>query len=150
MPAVLVRALLPSDEPAWRELWRGYCAFHGRELPEEVTRRTWKRILDPDSAVMCLVADGDGGVQGFAHCVVHEATWDTQPVCFVEDFFVAPQARGRGVGTALFEWLRSAMPAEGWARVYWHVPADDAAAVRLCDRFAAGHPSVGYQIRGRS
>ena len=60
MTAVVIRAALPSDEKAWRELWRGYCQFYGTWLPAEVTDRTWHRILDPDSAIMCLVAEVDG------------------------------------------------------------------------------------------
>ena len=132
-----IRAILPADEPAWRRLWRGYCDFYGATVPEEVTRRTWQRILHPDSAVMCVVAELDGEVQGFANCVVHEATWEAQPVCYLEDLFVAPAARGKGVGGALIDWLRNAMRAEGWSRLYWMTAADNAAARKLYDRYAA-------------
>src|SRR4051812_40036648 len=98
-----IRAALPADEPAWRELWRGYCRFYNAQLSDEVTDRTWKRILDPDSAIMCVVAEVEGRVVGFANCVVHENTWETQAICYLEDLFVAPGARKRGVGAALLE-----------------------------------------------
>ena len=145
----LIRAAVPSDEGAWRELWQSYCDFYDTRLPEEVTGRTWRRILDPESAVMCLVAEVDGQVRGFAHCVVHENTWETQPVCYLEDLFVAPAARGRGAGTALLEWLRNAMRAEGWARLYWMSRADNRQARRLYDRFAQAEGFVRYVIRQR-
>ena len=143
----IIRAALPSDEPVWRELWRGYCDFYQTQLDDEVTRRTWKRILDPDSAVMCVVAEVEGRVLGFAHCVVHENTWETQAVCYLEDLFVVSSARGRGIGAALLEWLRNAMRAEGWARLYWTTKADNTQARRLYDRFTQADDFVRYVIR---
>ena len=142
-----IRACAPADEPAWRALWQAYCDFYGVQLADEVTQRTWKRILDPDSAVMCIVAEVEGRVVGFAHCVVHENTWETQPVCYLEDLFVAPQARGQGVATALIEWLRNAMRAEGWARLYWMTAADNAQARRVYDRFAQADGFVRYVVK---
>jgi GNAT superfamily N-acetyltransferase len=142
-----IRAALPSDEPAWRQLWQGYCEFYETALPAETTNRTWKRILDPDSALMCVVAEVDGRVYGFAHCVVHEATWEIQPVCYLEDLFVAPAARGHGLGAALIEWLRNAMRAEGWARLYWMTRRDNAQARALYDRFTQADDFVRYVVR---
>ena len=149
MAAPTIRSALPSDEAAWRTLWRGYCDFYGTSLPDEVTNRTWKRILDPDSAVMCVVAEVDGQVYGFANCVVHENTWETQPVCYLEDLFVTPGARGHGIGRALIEWLRNSMRAEGWARLYWHTREDNERARRLYDHFAEADEFVRYVIRQR-
>lgn len=147
MTSVLIRSALPSDEASWRALWRGYCHFYGTALPDEVTDRTWARILDPDSAIMCIVAEVDGQVYGFANCVMHEATWETQPVCYLEDLYVLPSARSRGIGGALIEWLRNAMRAEGWARLYWMTHRDNAAARKLYDRFCEADEFVRYVIR---
>jgi GNAT superfamily N-acetyltransferase len=147
MAAPTIRSALPSDEVTWRKLWRAYCDFYEVDVSDEVTSRTWKRILDPDSAVMCVVAEVDGQVYGFANCVVHENTWETQPVCYLEDLFVTPAARGHGVGRALIEWLRNSMRAEGWARLYWHTREDNARARKLYDRFAEADDFVRYVIR---
>jgi len=147
MSSVLIRAVLPTDEAAWRQLWHGYCNFYEARLSDEVTLRTWKRILDPDSAIMCIVAEVDGQVYGFANCVVHENTWEIQPVCYLEDLFVAASARGHGVGRALLEWLRNAMRAEGWARLYWVTHKDNTPARRLYDKLAQADDFVRYVIR---
>lgn len=149
MTSLVIRSALPADETAWRALWRGYCNFYGAAVAEEVTERTWARILDPDSAVMCIVAEVEGQVYGFANCVVHEATWEAQPVCYLEDLYVLPSARSRGVGTALLEWLRNAMRAEGWARLYWTTHRDNAAARSLYDRFSRADEFVRYVVRQR-
>ena len=149
MSAPTIRSALPSDEAAWRRLWRGYLDFYASTIPDEVTNRTWKRILDPDSAVMCVVAEVDGQVYGFANCVVHENTWETQPVCYLEDHYVLPSARGHGIGHALIEWLRNAMRAEGWARVYWVTRESNAQARRLYDKFTQADDFVRYVIRAK-
>ena len=143
----VIRAALPSDEATWRDLWRAYCEYYRTDLPDEVTDRTWKRILDPDSAVMCIVAEVDGQVYGFANCVAHENTWESQPVCYLEDLFVTPSARGHGVGRALIEWLRNSMRAEGWSRLYWVTREDNAQARKLYDQFTRADGFVRYVLR---
>ncbi|MDP3619517.1 MAG: GNAT family N-acetyltransferase [Ramlibacter sp.] len=149
MAPPLIRSALPSDETAWRALWRGYCDFYETPLPEAVTSRTWQRILDPDSAVMCMLAEVEGQVYGFALCVVHEATWETQPVCYLEDLYVHPAARARGMGRALIDWLRNAMRAEGWSRVYWVTRQSNASARALYDQYVPADDVVRYTVRNR-
>lgn len=149
MSAVTIRSALPADEPAWHALWRSYCQSRGVRVSDEVTARTWMRILNPDSAVMCLVAQVEDQVYGFAHCVVHEATWEAQPVCYLEDLFVHPSARGRGVATALVEWLQGALRAEGWARLYWMAPEGNAPARGLSDKFGRAEGLVRYELARR-
>lgn len=146
MASPLIRSAVPGDETAWRAMWQAYCAFYGTTIPKAVTDRTWKRILDPDSAIMCVVAEVDAKVYGFANCVVHENTWETQPVCYLEDLFVLASARGHGVGRALIEWLRNAMRAEGWARLYWMTREDNALARSLYDHFGKADGFVRYVV----
>ena len=149
MAAPTIRSALPSDETTWRKLWRGYCDYYQADVPSAVTDRTWKRILDPDSAIMCIVAEVDGHVYGFANCVVHENTWEVQPVCYLEDLYVLPSARGHGIATALVEWLRNAMRAEGWARLYWMTQTDNEQARQLYDRFTRADGFVRYVLRAK-
>jgi GNAT superfamily N-acetyltransferase len=149
MNSVVIRSALPGDEAAWRQLWKGYCSFYSANVPDDVTARTWARILDPDSAVLCMVAEVDGQVYGIANCVVHENTWEALPVCYLEDLYVLPSARGRGIATALLEWLRNAMRAEGWARVYWMTRQGNEAARHLYDRFTEPDDYVRYVMRPR-
>ena len=143
----LIRPALPGDEAAWRKLWQGYCDFYDAKVSDTVTTRTWSRILDPDSGVLCIVAEVDGQVYGFANCVIHENTWELQPVCYLEDLYVLPSARGRGVGKAMMEWLRNAMRAEGWARLYWVTAQDNVAARALYEQFTPADGFVRYVLK---
>ena len=149
MGVPVIRSALPTDEAVWRKMWQGYCDFYGVKLGKQISDRTWHRILDPDSAIMCVLAEVDGRVYGFANCVVHENTWEIQPVCYLEDLFVVPSARGHGIGKALVEWLRNAMRAEGWARLYWVTREDNQAARKLYDQFTRADGFVRYVIKQR-
>lgn len=145
-PIPELRDARPDDEAAWRALWAGYLDFYRTELTEAVTADTWRRILDPASRLFCRLAVHDGQAVGFAVCVMHEGTWSPAPVCYLEDLFVAPAARGLGVGAALIQELVDRGRREGWRRLYWHTQGDNAAARRLYDRFAAADGFVRYDI----
>ncbi len=144
---LVVRPAFAGDEAAWRTLWRGYCDFYKAEVSETVTAHTWARILDPASAVNCIVAVHDGALTGFANYVVHDATWEMQPLCYLEDLFVAPQARGTGAGKAMVQWLRDGMATRGWARLYWVTHRDNATARQLYDQFVGADEFVRYVVR---
>ena len=82
-PRILVRPLQADDEVAWRRLWAGYLDFYGATVPPEVTRRTWRRILNPASPVLGRVATLEGAAAGFAVCIVHEGTLIFEPTFFI-------------------------------------------------------------------
>jgi len=142
---MIVRDATPADEADWRRLWAGYLAFYEEDLPDSVTAATWARILDPASQISARMAESQGAVVGFAIYVLHEGTWSPAPVCYLEDLFVAPQARGRGVGRALIQDLVDTGRRAGWARLYW-MTREDNPARRLYDRFAKADGFVRYRL----
>jgi len=83
---------------------------------------------------------------GFANFVLHPFTWSELPACLLEDLYVAPAARGRGIGRLLIEHLVERARSEGWARVYWHTRAGNTTARRLYDRFCPADGFVRYTI----
>ena len=98
-----IRDPRPVDEADWRRLWSGYCAFYETEVPEAVTAATWGRMLAPGSPLFGRIAEWDGQVAGFTVSVLHEGSWTTKPCCYLEDLFVAPDFRGKGIARALIE-----------------------------------------------
>ncbi len=101
--ALEIRALAERDHAAWRVLWDGYNTFYGRSgataLPDEITRVLWSRLFDPAEPVHALVAEADGAVVGLAHYLFHRTTIATADGCYLQDLFVAPEARGRGIAS---------------------------------------------------
>jgi GNAT superfamily N-acetyltransferase len=135
----------PADEPAWRELWSQYNDFYEKQVPEAVTAHTWRRLLDPASPIFGRLATVDAAVIGFTNSVLHEITWAIAPVCYLEDLFVAPAFRGRGIGRMLIADLIERGRLNGWSRLYWHTRAGNPAR-RLYDEFVRADDFVRYRL----
>lgn len=145
MPTSTIRPVQPADFEQWQPLWDGYQAFYARTAGEAVTRTTWGRFLDPAEPVHALVAERDGRLVGLAHFIFHRNTWMVEPVCYLQDLFTAPGARGGGVGRALVEAVYAAAGEAGASRVYWLTHESNAAAMALYDRLAERSGFVQYR-----
>jgi GNAT superfamily N-acetyltransferase len=142
-----IRTIETKDEPRWRELWEGYCRFYESELSDAITAYTWKRIMDPASPVHAIVAEREGeGVVGIANYVIHENTWTLTPVCYLEDLFVDPQVRARGIGAALIDWLVAEMKSRRWSRLYWNTKENNYRARGLYDKYTPHSGFIRYVI----
>jgi len=142
----MIRDAAPADEAAFRALWDGYLAFYAVTLPPAVTAATWARLLDPASPVQARLAEVEGRVLGFAIHLHHPSTWVLTEDCYLEDLFVATEARGMGLGRALIDDVIARARARGWARVYWHTNAANTRARALYDRYAAADGHLRYRI----
>ena len=142
-----IRPLCPADKPDWLPLWQGYLDFYKTMLAPEVTENTWARLLSPTGGLEGLAGvDQAGTLVGFAHYLLHTGTWDTGHVCYLEDLFVAPDARNLGAGHALIEHLAMTGRASGWQRVYWQTAQNNKTARRLYDKLATQTDWVRYEI----
>ena len=143
----LVRDVSADDHAAWLRLWDGYLGHYRHVLPPAQTEHTWARSLDPTSAISMRVVPGAHGViEGFAIHVLHPSTWATGESCYLEDLYVDPAARGRGMARALIDDLIAQGRAKGWSHVYWVTEADNARARALYDSYALADGYVRYRL----
>ena len=145
---VVVRSLAASDYDAWLPLWDGYNAFYGRKdetaLPVAITQETWSRFFDPAEPVFGLAAEADGQLLGLCHYLFHRSTTRIEPICYLQDLFTVPQARGRGVGRALIQAVYARAGVYGAKRVYWQTQASNSAARLLYEKIAKHHGFMVY------
>ena len=71
--------------------------------------------------VFCDIAEWDGEPVGFAVWFLNFSTFSGRPGIYLEDIFVRPAFRGRGVGKALMVHLARTCVENGWARLQWSV-----------------------------
>ena len=141
---ISVSALRPDDRSAWQDLFRGYNEFYERTLPPEAYDRSWREFLS-DDRMHALGARLDGRLVGIAHFLVHAST--TSPdVCYLQDLFTAPTARGKGVAGALIRAVEGRARDRGCARLYWHTKETNHTARRLYDRVAENRGFIHYLI----
>lgn len=136
MRSVAIRAVDDRDFDIWLPLWEGYQRFYEVDLPESVTRATWRRFLDPTEPMHATLAMVDDKALGLAHTVYHRSTWTKGDYCYLQDLFVAHDARGLGVGRALIEHVYADARRRGSPRVYWSTHETNDNAMRLYDRVA--------------
>lgn len=141
-----IRPLDADDCAAWAALWRAYLAFYGTERPAEIYDLTFARNLDPaQPAQNCLVADLDGALIGLVHYIFHPHNWQAEDVCYLQDLFTAPEARGKGVGRGLIEAVYKAADAAGCPNVYWTTQEFNYAGRMLYDQVGTKTPFIKYQ-----
>jgi len=143
--AIVIRDIASADRADWLRLWAGYNAFYETEVAPRISERTWQRLLDADAALFGRIAQVDARVVGFSLSVLHEGTWVDAPICYLEDLFVDPAARGAGVGRALIADLVALGKQRGWSRLYWHTRQDNPAR-KLYDEFTAADDFVRYRL----
>jgi GNAT superfamily N-acetyltransferase len=84
----------------------------------------------PSPFYCCLIADFDGQPAGFALYFFDYSTWLGRPGIYLEDLFVYPELRGRGIGKLLLEKVAAIAVEKGcarlkWAVLDWNTPAID-------------------------
>lgn len=147
MGGQMIRDASPADEPTFHALWDQYLAFYKVTLAPDVTSATWARLMDPASPVKARLATVDGQVQAFAIHMHHPSTWVMTEDCYLEDLFVAPEARGMGLGRALIDDLIALARAKGWSRLYWHTNAGNTRARALYDQYVQSDGHIRYRLK---
>lgn len=143
---VVNRPIQAEDKAQWLVLWKGYNDFYGSSLADEITEQTWQRALSPESSIFGRVAVADGRLAAFALCVLHEGTWVSSPICYLEDLFVDPAFRGQGIARQLMHFVLNEAKEQGWSRFYWHTRIHNPAR-KLYDEFIAADDYVRYCVR---
>ena len=141
-----IRAALATDKQRWFILWQGYLNFYKTELSTEQSELTWQRILDPEFNMKCAVAIDDGLIVGFTTYNLQNSTWSENGHCYLEDLFVDPAVRGKGVGRALIEYVKSYAIENNCSRLYWNTDEDNATARKLYDTYALESGKRQYRI----
>jgi GNAT superfamily N-acetyltransferase len=78
-------------------------------------------LFDEPRRAEALIAEWDGGPVGFAAWYYSFSTFLGRPSLYVEDVFVEPAMRGKGIGKAIFRNLAARALAQGCGRMEWSV-----------------------------
>ena len=117
MNKLVIRPLKFEDYSKWLPLWDGN---NIGQRDEAVTAETWKRLCDAkNTQVNGLCADMGGKLLGITHYIIHPTTGHLNPVCYMQDVYVDPDHRRKGVAKRMIEELTKIGAREKWARMYW-------------------------------
>jgi GNAT superfamily N-acetyltransferase len=93
-----------------------------------------------------LIAEWDGRPVGFAVCYYSFSTFLGRPSLYVEDVFVEPAMRGKGIGKAVFAHLAGRALAQGCGRMEWSVLDWNAPSIAFY-RSLGAKPREGWTLQ---
>ena len=132
----IIRPLKSDDYEAWLPLWDGNNLGMRHDA---LTAETWKRLMDSSVDVYGLAAFSGPEMVGLVHYILHPTTGSIEPVCYMQDVFVNPAHREKGIARSLVNEVARIGRAQKWARMYWLAEADNYAAQRL-------YKSIGVKL----
>ena len=142
---LLIRDVREDERAAWEPLWAGYLKFYKSTVPPEATDATWRRFHDPSEPMHAIGAYAGGKLVGIAHYVFHRSCWTIGDYCYLQDLFVAEDARGHGAGRALIAAVMEQARAAGASRVHWLTQNENATARALYDQVADNSGFMQYR-----
>ena len=120
-----IRPAQSADVPLILGFIRGLAEYEKLTAGFEATEEKLRCTLFPgDSsapAAYCILAFADGTPSGFALYFFNYSTFLARPGLYLEDLFVNPEYRGRGIGKALLLHLAKIANARGCGRMEWTV-----------------------------
>ena len=128
--------IAPDVEPLL-PLIAAYQRFYAAS-PDEARNRAFFSRLIGDNAIGTLLEARDGGrVIGFATLYWSQSSVSARDVVVLNDLFVLPEARSRGVGRKLIAAATVVARERGAGALRWVTHPDNSAARRLYDSLGA-------------
>jgi GNAT superfamily N-acetyltransferase len=127
-----VRPATVGDLPLILQLIRELATYEKLLADVEATEEKLKCTLFPAAGASCaahvIIGEFDGMPAGFAVYFFNYSTFLAKPGLYLEDLFVRPESRGKGLGKALLQHLAQLAGALGcgrmeWAVLDWNTPA---------------------------
>jgi GNAT superfamily N-acetyltransferase len=148
-----IRSAEAPDVPVIAELIRGLARFE--KLEDEVTmteERLTKNLFGPHRFAEALLAEEAAAPVGFALFFHNFSTFLALPGIYLEDLFVVPEHRGRGIGRALLKHLARVAVERGCGRLEWSVLDWNRDAIGFYERLGARANSdwTVYRLTGEA
>lgn len=150
---VVVRYATPADVPALVELVYDLAEYEkARHECGLTAEQLHTALFGTTPAVYAHVATLGDEILGCAIWFLNFSTWDGVHGIYLEDIYVAPSARGTGVGKALLATLAQEAVACGYTRMSWSVLTWNTPSIGFYESVGADAQNewVGYRLTGEA
>lgn len=149
--AVTLRDATPADVPVILRCIRGLAEYERLARECMATEESLRESLFGESpAAQVVLAMAGGEPAGFALWFRNYSTFLARPGIYLEDLFVFPAFRGRGIGRRLLEHLAQIAVSRGYGRLEWAVLDWNVDAIRFYESLGAVPMSdwTTYRVTG--
>jgi GNAT superfamily N-acetyltransferase len=151
--SVQIRPATRDDVSAIAELIRGLARYEKLENDVVMTEALLdKALFGNRQYAEVLLAEEDGGPVGFALFFHNFSTFLGRPGIYLEDLFVLPEHRGRGIGRRLLTHLAQIAVERDCGRLEWSVLDWNRDAIGFYERIGARPNSewTVYRLTGEA
>ena len=133
-----IRNAEPADAPLVLQFIRRLAEYEREPNAVVATEKDLLRDgFGPEPKYRCLLAEWDGMPAGFALFFFNYSTWLGKPGLYLEDLFVLPEMRGKGIGRALLQRLAQIAVDENCYGMRWQVLEWNEAALKFYETLGA-------------
>ena len=132
----MIRKIKPKDKEQWENLYKGYAKFYKVEMNKTILKTVWNWIHDKNHEVEGIVYEINNKIVGLAHYRKMPRPLRGQEIGFLDDLFVDPDYRRKGIGEIFLNHLKELSKSRGWNLVRWLTHDDNIKAKSLYDRVA--------------
>ena len=135
-----IRPATAHDVPLILSFIQGLAEFEKLSHEVEATVENLRGTLFPADgrpAAECVLAFDQGEPAGFALYFTTYSTFLARPGLYLEDIFVVPERRGRGIGRSLMLHLARVANERGCGRMEWAVLDWNESAIRFYEALGA-------------
>jgi GNAT superfamily N-acetyltransferase len=129
-----------------RLLWDFNTEFDSETDDADVLAARFARILALPG-ILAVLAEDDGGAVGFALVSLRPAIWFDGPVSQLEELYVVPRLRDRGIGTQVLDLCRELARGLGSPEMHINVDEVDADTRRFYERHGFRNIEDGTDYR---
>jgi len=140
------RAIVEDAEVLGRLLWDFNTEFDSETDDADVLARRFARLLALDG-VLAVLAEDDGEAVGFALVTLRPAIWFDGPVSQLEELYVVPRLRDRGIGTQVLDLCRELARELGSPEMHINVDEVDVDTRRFYERHGFRNIEDGTDYR---
>jgi GNAT superfamily N-acetyltransferase len=132
-----LRPALPTDAPLIVSYIRELAEYEKLLHECHATPELIEQWLFVENKAGCLLAQWDSKPAGFALYFYNFSTFLAKPGIYIEDLFIRPDFRRRGIAKAMFKYLAKKAIAEGCGRLEWWVLDWNEDAIRFYESLGA-------------
>jgi ribosomal protein S18 acetylase RimI-like enzyme len=145
---ITIRPVMASDYGSWSDLYAGYAAFYQVDQTATMHNQVWTWLNDPTHEVSGFVAiDADGAIRGIIHYRPFSRPLTATTGGYIDDLFVSPEARGKGIAKQLINAVAQYGKENGWSVIRWITAEDNMAARKTYDAVASQTKWLTYDIK---